>query len=242
MTAKKKQASRNANTFLPGFLLQENSPFSIQEAYKSLRTNLSYAVPGNRKNLIFGITSSNIGEGKSASALNLAMSYATLHKKVLLIDCDLRRPSIAQKLKQRRIAGTIGLTEFLTGKAGLNACIQPVPGTSLHVLPSGMIPPDATALLESEEMGLLFETLKEEYEIIILDLPPVLSVTDASILSEYVDGLLLVVRHNSTHIDSVEETIRQLRLVNAKVLGFLYNDVPPESKKYGSKYYVSSKR
>lgn len=230
MSAKK---SRDNATFLPKYILQESTPFSVQEAYKSLRTNLTYSLPGEHKCMIFGVTSSNRAEGKSTSALNLALSYAAIGKRVLLIDCDLRCPSIAAKLRSRDIKGTPGLSDILVGKVRLQACVRPLADTTLDVLPSGTIPPDATSLLESEGMTSLFESVKQHYEIVIVDLPPVLSVVDASILARHLDGLLLVVRHNSTRFDAVNESIRQLRLVDAKILGFLYNDTPLEEKKYG---------
>ena len=236
MSKRTARTERSENAFLPKYIMQSNTPFAIQEAYKSLRTNLTYSLPSSQTCKVFGITSSNRFEGKSTSALNLALSYASIGKKVLLIDCDLRCPSIASKLRSKDINGHPGMSEFLIGNSSLEECIQQVSDTTLSVLPSGTIPPDATRLLESEGMDLLFSSIKQFFEIVIVDLPPVSSVVDASILSRHLDGILLVVRHNSTRFDVLEETIRQLRLVDAKILGFLYNDAPLENKKYGSKY------
>ena len=232
----KKARNNSENGFRAEYILQEGMPFSIQEAYKSLRTNLTYSLPGGRKCLAIGITSANRAEGKSTSSLNLALSYASIGKRVLLIDCDLRCPSIANKLHSSHIKGQPGMSEFLIGKTDLKPCIQRLPGTTLEILPSGTIPPDATSLLEAEGMGEFFKRLREFYEVIIVDLPPILSVTDAAIMSRHVDGMLLTVRHNSTCFAAAEEALRQLRMVDAKVLGFLYNDAPLESKKYGKKY------
>ena len=242
MHGTKAKSDRDGNAFLTKYILQDSTPFAVQEAYKVLRTNLTYSLPGGRDCLIFGVTSSSRAEGKSTSALNLALSYASIGKKVLLIDCDLRCPSIASKLQLKDVKRQPGLSEILIGKTDLKSCVRPLSGTTLDVLLSGTIPPDATSLLESDSLKMLFDSVKTSYEVVIVDLPPVLSVVDASILARHLDGLLLLVRHNSTRFNDVDEAIRQLRLVDAKILGFLYNDAPLEGKKYSSKYYAYSKK
>ena len=237
--------AKNKNTtndvFLPKYLLRDSAPFTLQEAYKTLRTNLIYSIPKSEGCICIGVTSASRGEGKSSSALNLALSYAHIGKKVLLIDCDLRCPCLASRLHSKGIKGYPGMSELLIGSCALRDCIQNLTETSLDILPSGKIPPDATTLFESDNMSALFDTLKEHYEVIVVDLPPVLSVVDAAILSRHLDGFVLVVRHNYTKLGAVEAMIRQLRLADAKLLGFLYNDAPLESKKYGSYYYYAKK-
>lgn len=227
------------DVFLPKYLLRDSAPFALQEAYKTLRTNLIYSIPKNNNGCIcIGVTSASRAEGKSSSSLNLALSYAHIGKEVLLIDCDLRCPSINAKLHFMGAKGFPGMSELLIGNCTLKDSIQHLDEIRLDLLPSGKIPPDATTLFESDNMPLLFDTIKGHYDVIVVDLPPVLSVVDAAILSRYLDGFVLVVRHNHTRLDAVEAMIRQLRLADAKLLGFLYNDAPLESKKYSSYYYA----
>lgn len=233
-----KNKSNIGDVFLSKYLLRDSSPFAIQEAYKTLRTNLIYSIPKSEGCICIGVTSASRGEGKSASSLNLALSYAHIGKQVLLIDCDLRCPSLASKLRSKGVKGYPGVSELLIGSCALKESIQNLTEIGLDFLPSGKLPPDATSLFESNNMQTLFDSIKEHYEVIVVDLPPVLSVVDATILSRYLDGFVLVVRHNHTKFDAVNAMIRQLRLADAKLLGFLYNDAPLESKKYGSYYYA----
>ena len=236
-----KNKNNGGEVFLPKYLLRDSAPFALQEAYKTLRTNLIYSIPKSNECICIGVTSASRAEGKSSSSLNLALSYAHIGKKVLLIDCDLRCPSLASKLHSKGIKGYPGMSELLIGNCTLKNSVQNLAETSLDILPSGKIPPDATSLFESDNMQTLFDSIKEHYEVVVVDLPPVLSVVDATILSRHLDGFVLVVRHNHTKFGAVDAMIRQLRLADAKLLGFLYNDAPLESKKYGSYYYYAKK-
>ena len=222
--------ARNAD--FKKLMLREKSPFAIKEAYKALRTKVSFSLPGTGCKVI-GLTSANRSEGKSSTAVNLALSFAQIEKKVLLIDCDMRLPTVAGKLG---LSNVPGLSDFLVGESDVGKILRRAENGYFDVLPAGNIPPDATGLLESDLMGELLTKLRERYQYIIIDLPPILSVTDAAILSRYIDGFLLVVRHESTEYRAVNEMLRQMRMAHAKILGFVYNDAPAMAKKYYSYY------
>lgn len=229
--ASKKQ--RN-NTFSGEWhVLGENSPFAVTEAYKALRTNVQFSLPNGGAKCI-GVTSATKGEGKSSTALNLAISFSQIGKKVLLIDCDMRLPSIATKLG---IPGVPGLSNILVQAQNINETLRYVTGLNITVLPSGTIPPDPTYLLESSQMATVLNVFKKYYEYIIVDLPPVNSVTDAAILAKQLDGMLVVVRHGVAEYREVNNMLSQLRMANAKILGMVYNDAPVTGKSYYKHYY-----
>lgn len=211
-------------------LLTEKSPFSVQEAYKTLRTNVSFSLPGNKCKCI-GICSSSRGEGKSSIAVNLAISFAQINKKVVLVDCDMRLPTVAAKLN---INGVPGLSNFLTGD--LEALpIQRINSLGIDVITSGNIPPDSTTLIASSLMAETIEVLKERYDYIIFDFPPVTIVSDAVLLSDKMDGYLIVTRHMRSEFQEVSETIRHLRFASAKIIGFVYNGKISDKKYYKKK-------
>lgn len=203
-------------------ILTDKSPWGIQEAYKTLRTNVLFSLTGSGCKVI-GMTSSLPSDGKSINSVNLALSFGQLGKRVLLIDCDLRKPTAASKL---RIKGTPGLSDVLVGQAKIGDCMHRLSEYGIDVLPSGRIPPDSTWLLQSQRLEVLIEELKKVYEYIIIDLPPVTTVADASIMSKYCNGFIVVVRHNSTDIRAVGSTLDQLQRAKARVIGFIYNDAP----------------
>lgn len=217
-------------------LLTERSPFSIKEAYKTLRTNVIFSLPGSGTKCI-GVTSAARGDGKSTCAVNLAISFAQIGKRVILVDCDMRLPTAAAKLG---IKGTPGLSDFLVGESKVEDTVRSVSKFGISVLPAGNIPPDATGLLESKQMEYLLSALGKIYDYVIVDLPPVTVVPDAAILSKYISGFLLVVRHGQTEHRAVTEMLNQLHIGSANILGFVYNDVPADSKKYYKRYYSSN--
>lgn len=228
---KKKKNEKNQE--IEQLILKEDTPFSIQEAYKALRTNVSFSLPGLKSRCI-GITSSSPGEGKSINIINLAASFGHIGKKVLLIDCDLRLPTIASKIN---IKGQPGLSDCLAGESTVQESIRNIESLKIDVMPAGNIPPDPTVLLESEEMAELIQLFKKQYDYIFFDFPPVTTVTDAAILSRKLDGYLLVVKHNSSEYRAVSDMLNQLRFVDAKILGVIYTSVQAESKHYKHNYY-----
>lgn len=211
---------------MPEFVLSQESPFLIQEAYKVLRTKVTYSLPEPGAKCI-GITSSGRNEGKSVTALNLAISYAQLGKRVVLIDGDMRMPTIAVKLG---LDETPGLSDILLNREQLNGSIREVASPHFHVITAGTISTDPTRLLDSPQMKIIISVLKKYYDYIFVDLPPANAVADASIVSKYADGLILVVRHEMVHQKNVTELMNSMYLIDAKVLGFVYNDAPNKQR------------
>ena len=198
-------------------LLTSNSPFAYAEAYKTLRTNLSFAsISKQYKKLI--ITSAIPNEGKSTVAVNLATTLAESDAKVLLIDCDLRNPTL-RRLLRIRPEYKAGLTALLTGTASLNDCIFNYPKMQCDVLLAGAVPPNPVELLSSPQMKELLDRLSERYDYIICDTPPVSVVTDAAALSRFCDGVILVVRQKASTRDQVWAAKRNLDAVQANVIG-----------------------
>lgn len=221
-------------------LLSDKAAFSVKEAYKTLRTNVMFSLPGKESKCV-GVVSPERGDGKSSVAINLAISFSQINKKVIIVDCDLRLPTIASKLQ---IEPKPGLSNFLSGNQESD---QPLIRRSndygIDIMTAGDIPPDPTALLGSKQMKLFVELLKKYYDYIILDFPPATIVSDAALLSEIVDGYLLVLRHNSSEYSKINETLRQMQFADAKILGFVYNGKEEHKKYYKkgrySKYYYN---
>ncbi len=219
----------------------ETMNFASSEAYKLLRTNLMFSFPMEKKCRIIGVTSSVRGEGKSTTSLHLAYSLAESGKLTLLIDADLRLPSIHKKLD---IDSKPGLSNLLAGMNTEKECRRPSPfSEKLYVLTAGDIPPNPSELLGSQRMARLMETYSEAFDYIIVDLPPVNIVTDALVTTSWADGLILVVRENYTSEAVLDDTMYQIKKVNAKLLGFVmtYADISKAGygkygKRYGGKY------
>lgn len=213
-------------------ILNPNSPFVVREAYKTLRTNIRFALrdKGCKR---FCITSAMSGEGKSITVLNLAISIAETGKKVLLIDGDMRRPALVRLLVEK---GTPGLSNVLAGIAEEEDAIRKELYPNLDVMFSGDAPPNPSELLSSERMQQLVDKLSKVYDYILVDTPPAGVVADACIVSNLLDGVLLLVRQGRSRKDAVAHAVNQLNLTNSKLLGVVLNGVPRESgKHYG--YY-----
>jgi capsular exopolysaccharide synthesis family protein len=209
------------------------------EAFRTIRTNLRYVDVDNPPRSVV-ITSSLPNEGKSTTACNLAIALAQAGSKVLLLEGDLRRPKVAEYLG---VDGAIGLTDVLIGQVPLDAAIQPWEDGLLDFLASGAIPPNPSELLGSRQMAELLEQLAARYDVIIVDAPPLLPVSDAAILATVTDGAILVTRHGSTRQEQVEHAADALRQVGARVLGTILNFAPLRrrgSYGYGSDYGYSA--
>jgi capsular exopolysaccharide synthesis family protein len=204
------------------------------EAVRRLRTNLMFVdVTTGRHSFI--VTSAMPGEGKTTTTVNLAMAMATTGGRVLLIDGDLRNPSVARTMG---IEGGAGLTTVLLGQAGVDEVIQRWRDTSLHVLTAGAIPPNPSELLGSEPMRELFDKLANEFDFILIDSPPVVPVVDAVLLDRLAGGTLLVVASHRTKKRDLASAVRQLDTVGAKLAGVALNFVPvneSDARRYG--YY-----
>lgn len=230
MDNKRKKVNRTFDA--KTMLLTAKSPFSVQEAYKSLRANVIFSLPGNNCKCI-GITSATRGEGKSTVAVNLTISLAQLKKRVVLIDCDMRLPTVMTKLNFNTKEG---LSDYLSGMVEEVPAIR-ISSMGVDVIPSGTIPPDATTLINSDAMKNLVNLLKESYDFIVFDFPPINIVSDAVLLSEMVDGYLLVIRHGFSEHKDINEMLRQLHFSESKVIGFVYNGKGEEKKYYKYRKY-----
>jgi len=212
------------------FLINKEVPFAIEEAYKSLRTNLIFSLPEDNCKVI-EVTSSLQKEGKSVTAINLAISLSKNGSKVVLVDCDLRLPTIARRL---RINQKPGLTNLLFGMNKMQEVVNHHP-SGIDIIPAGDLPPNPSEVLGSANMKTAIEHLAQHYDYVILDTPPVDIVSDAVILSKYTSGVMFVVRKGRTTLESVKDAIDTLQLANANVLGFVMTDAD-EEKKYCNKY------
>ena len=209
--------------------LHKNLEFTAIEQYKILRTNLDFTLPEDVKCPIIGVTSSMRGEGKSTTAVNLSYVLAEKGSPVLLIDGDLRIPSIAKKM---RIDSSPGLTDLLMGHGAHMPDFRSALLDNWFILPSGDIPPNPSELLGSRRMEYILNSLRESFEYIIIDLPPVNIVTDALSIASLITGMVVVVREDYTEKKELERCFRQLQLSNVNVLGCILN----ESKNDGGSY------
>lgn len=211
-------------------IVKDNPKSPISESYRTLRTNIQFSSFDDNMSTIL-ITSSTPSEGKSTVSSNLALAMAETNKKVLLIDCDLRRPSVHKKFG---LSNEKGLSNLLIGQYSFNEIAQEVTD-NLCVLTSGTIPPNPSEMLSSKKMELFLAEAKKNFDFIILDTPPVVSVTDAQALSTIVDGVLLVVASGHAQIPEVHKAIELLQYVKANILGIVANKV--KSMRRGYKYY-----
>ena len=213
-------------------IISYNDPKSvISEQYRAIRTNIEYSnVDQNTKTIL--VTSSDKNEGKTTTVSNLAVSFANLNKKVLIMDCDLRNASIHKMFKINNI---YGLTDILAKDRAVDKCIQETELENLYVLTAGAIPPNPAEILSSEKMKNLIEDLKNIYDYIFIDTPPIGLVTDAGVLSSFTDGVVLVVKSESVEKKYLEETKKKLDAVDARILGAILNSYKSEQKDYN--YY-----
>ena len=219
--------------------LHKNLEFTATEQYKLLRTNLSFTLP-DEKCPVIGVTSSMRGEGKSTTSINLSYVLAEKGKKVLLIDGDLRIPSIAKKME---ISGSPGLTNLLMGfEPQMLSSFKSELLDNWFILPAGDIPPNPSELLGSRKMERLLNVLKEKFDYIVVDLPPVNLVSDALAISHLTSGMIVVIRQDYTEKKELEACLRQLKLSGANVLGCVPNEARSGGGRYGKygkyrKYY-----
>ncbi len=202
------------------------------EAYRTLRTNIQYSSLDSNVNII-AVTSAGPGEGKTTTSCNLAAVIAQSGKKVLLIDSDMRRPSIH---KAFNVSNKAGLSNLLI--EGLNVSDVALKITpNLDVLTAGTIPPNPSEVLSSQKMSNFLSLMEEQYDTVILDTPPVIAVTDAQILATKAEGVVLVVSHAEATIDAVKRAKELLVAVNANILGVVLNKVEPRGGKGYGYYY-----
>ena len=225
-------------------LFGDNISFAASEAYKLLRTKLQFSFSDEGGCRVIGISSTFSGEGKSLTSVNLAYSLSQLNNnRVILIDCDMRRPTLAEKLN---IQKKPGLSSYLSGQSKLTELIQncgfPKNERAFHVITAGQNPPNPVELLSSVRMDQMLEILKKNYDYIIFDLPPVSEVSDAIAVAKKTDGILLVARQNVCDRNALVDTVRQFQFVDGRILGIVFNCVDGSNGGYYKKYYKGSYR
>jgi len=210
----------------------------ISECFKNLRANLTFALAskkGQSKIVLF--TSAEPGDGKSTTCINLAVAYADSNAKVLVIDADLRKPKIAQYTDSDKKVK--GLSDYLGGFCELDEVIVRPEGLNFDCIFSGRIPPNPSELLMIDEVETMFKVLSEKYDYIFIDTPPVGVVAETIYLTQFVSGVVLVVKKDSSHFYAVKEAVSLLEFADAKILGFVINDAFNLGTK---KYYYKRKK
>ena len=235
---RKKQQPQEQGAKSEAVLIGDKISFAAKEAYKLLRTKLQFSFTDESDCRIIGISSALAGEGKSLTSVNLAYSLSQLDKRVLLIDCDMRRPSINEKLPVEKMPG---LSSCLSGQSGVTELIQPcgIPGAenAFSVIAAGRNPPNPIELLSSARMSKMLAALRKVYDYIVLDLPPVAEVSDAMVVARETDGILLVARQNYGNRVALSAAVREFEFVEAKLLGVVYNCTHDSAAGYGKRYY-----
>ena len=226
-----------AVTRAPAEVLDTPTPWA--EAFRVLRTNMQY-VQVDSDNKLVVLTSSLPGEGKTTTAINLAVTLALAGSRVALVECDLRRPQVGGRLK---LDAAVGTTSVLVGKISLHDALQDYQRTGLKVLTSGPIPPNPSELLQSHAMEKLLGDLRTDFDTVIIDAPPLLPVTDAALLAAQTDGAIVVVKHGKTTRDQLSHAIERLDNVDAATLGVVVNQTPTKraSSGYGYGYGYAHK-
>ena len=241
-TKRDKSKHRSAADFM--IASGNDVPFNYVESFKSLRTNLNFIAATEKLNT-FILTSAIPGEGKSNTAINLAITLAEDSKSVVVVDCDLRKPSLNRYLKLGR--NFKGVTDILTGNATVEDALIQFEDLGIHVLTAGAVPPNPSEMLSAEPMQKLVEDLKAAFDYVILDTPPVSVVTDAAILGRYADGALLCVRSDFAPKETVQLAKERLTAVGVRILGVVLtgfdakNDHKSSAYSYTYEYEYKSK-
>ncbi|MFS0724098.1 CpsD/CapB family tyrosine-protein kinase [Paenibacillus sp. 1P07SE] len=224
--------ARGSNEYL--LVTKENPSSSISEAYKTLRTNIRFSAVGKAVKVLL-VTSAGPEEGRTTTAANLAVTYAQEGKNVLLIDGDLRRPAIHHIFN---LPGNLGLSDLLVDDRRPSGVISKSGVKGLSILPAGSIPPNPSELLGSVRMDEILQELREGYEVIIIDSPPALSVTDAQIWGAMSDGVVLVIRYGKVPLEDIRTLKSGMEHVQAQILGVVLNRSTRSKKdSYYKNYY-----
>ncbi|WP_182524742.1 polysaccharide biosynthesis tyrosine autokinase [Nocardioides dongkuii] len=202
------------------------------EAFRVLRTNLQF-VDVDREDKVFVVSSAVPSEGKTSTSINLALAIAQAGQRTLLIEGDLRRPRAS---RQFNLDNAIGVTTVLLGQVTLDDATQTVQGSELRVLASGSIPPNPAELIQSNAMTELLNEARRKYDVVIIDAPPLLPVTDAALFAAQSDGALVVVRYGKTTKEQLSQLVDRLKQVDAAPVGVVMNMVPPRSDRAGYGY------
>lgn len=233
LIGKKKNKKTESSADKSKNVLTSDSKFAIVEGYKIARTNLVFSLTAQNNNCA-AVTSWSKGEGKSTATVNLAISFAKMGKKVLLIDTDLRRPNLHNLLKLKNESG---VTDVIAQLVDFDSVVHRDVISCLDVLTSGAIPPNPSELLASPAFSDMINNAKQEYDYVILDTPPLGVVADTLLLKDFVGGYVLVVRERITTHGDIERALTSISLADSKVLGFLKVGCAMRSRGYGYRKY-----
>lgn len=228
----KQQDGKGTSTHAVSLITLVDPSSPISEQYRTIRTNIQFASSADQQIKTIVITSSGPGEGKSTTSANLAVVFAKSGQRVLIIDADMRKPTV---YKTFNLNNSIGLSTVLSTATSVLEAAQKTIIDNLTVLTSGPKPPNPSELLGSARMNQVIEEAKNLYDVIIFDMPPVVAVTDAQIMASKADGTIVVVRENVSRKESLSKAKELLNMVQARVLGVVYNGV--EHRKDSGYYY-----
>lgn len=207
------------------------------EAYRVIRTSIQFAQAGKELKTL-AVTSCTPNEGKSMTIANLAVVLTQAGKSVLLLDCDMRNPTVH---KNFNLSNKVGLSSCISMGTALSDAVQKTSIEGLYALTGGVIPPNPSELLGSEQMKNVLQRAKEQYDYVLIDTPPVMPVTDALIVSRFVDGMILVIASAEVKVEMARDVKNQLVNAGANILGVVLNKVRSEHHGYGYYYYYGSK-
>lgn len=241
----RKQAHRAHRSSRAEYLLDENTPFDVTEAFRNLKAAISVSVPKKDGGVAIMTTSAYPEDGKTTVTANLALMFALSDAKVILVDADIRKGRVAKYFKRKSAPG---LSDYLSGQNTLEEVVHHSHvNENLSYITCGTHSPKPYELLESEEMKNLLDELRKEYDYIIIDTPPVLLLSDALALAPITDGTALVCRHQVSYISDISRALNTLKFSKANILGVIVNDYKaPKTGKYGygygsyKKYYYYS--
>lgn len=212
-------------------LINDSTPFAIKEAFNHLRSNIMYTAKESNENPVYAVTSSDAGVGKSTIIANVALSFAQLGKKVLLVDADMRRPT------QYKMFGyskkNIGLSELLSKIETDDSAVIGSPVPNLFLLTSGCIPPNPSELISNQVFRNYVQKWREEYDIVFIDLPPVSVVSDPLSVAQIIDGFLIVAMAHKSNANRINAAIAALESVNGRIIGTIVNGTNPKGRRYG---------
>lgn len=219
---------KKSNTLARNLVVHEDPKSIVSEQFRTIRTNIKFSMPDDELKTIV-VTSAIIKEGKSTVSANIAGVFAQEGKKVLIIDGDMRKPTVHYTFTLQNV---MGLSNLLTRQCTIQEAIQETDIEGLSVITSGPIPPNPAELLASKQMGIVMGMLKEEFDLIIFDAPPVLSVTDAQILSNKCDATILIVNAGETQKNAIVKAKELLDLSKADIIGVIMNNINLKKKDY----------
>lgn len=216
------------NHFQPDLVMMQMPKSIASEAYRGIRTNILFSLLKDEQKVIL-VSSAGPGEGKTVTVINLAITMAHAGNKVIILDCDMRRPTVHKRFgfSQHR-----GISDILVSRAKIRDALMKTEIPNLHILPSGTIPPNPSEILSSPGMTQLMSALRGHYQYILIDSPPLMAATDAAVLVQFSDGVILVIRAGEMQKGVIQNGLNILRSVNANALGAVLNDVDMDEKSY----------